>query len=107
MASNNLAPTGFAVGRNIRSAAGNYAALPYFILNGYGTNIMVGDPVSIASNGTVTAVSGTVTSLRVNPRMRPARGASRAFPYKVPKTSPASIHSPISRCVSKRPACGA
>jgi hypothetical protein len=62
VATNNYAPTGFSPLRNIRSAAGNYAALEYAIAGAYGTNIMVGDPVSINSSGLIIAVSGTAAS---------------------------------------------
>jgi hypothetical protein len=60
MASNTLAPVGFSFTRNSLSSAGNYATTQGFIGNGYGTAIMVGDPVIINSSGLVAAVaSGT------------------------------------------------
>lgn len=62
MATNNLAPTGFSFARNYISSAATFAQTQMVIANGYGTAIMVGDPVSIAANGTITAVSGTVTA---------------------------------------------
>lgn len=59
---NNFAPTGFSPLRQIRSSAGDYAALPYAIAGAYGTNIMVGDPVSINASGLIIAASGTAAS---------------------------------------------
>lgn len=53
MATNLLAPVGLSFSRNFLSGANTYMSQPATILNGYGTAIMVGDPVLIASNGTI------------------------------------------------------
>lgn len=52
MGTNNLAPTGFAFARNYLSGANTYATTQLLIANGYGTNIMKGDPVIFATGTT-------------------------------------------------------
>ncbi len=65
MASNPLAPVGFSFTRIANSAAGNYATTEAKIQNGYGTAIMVGDPVIINSSGYIAAVAAGVPGTNV------------------------------------------
>src|SRR5271166_73183 len=57
MATNVLAPIGFSFSRNFISGANTYAANVFTIQNGYGTAIMMGDPVNINSSGYVALVT--------------------------------------------------
>jgi hypothetical protein len=65
MGTNNLAPTGFSFARNFISSAATYAMTQMSILNGYPSNIMVGDPVILNANGTVN-IAGSATFGTVN-----------------------------------------
>lgn len=58
--SNPLAPTGFGFARNFLSGSNTYGQQQLSILNGYGTNIYVGDPVIMNANGTIN-LAGTAT----------------------------------------------
>jgi hypothetical protein len=62
MATNPLAPTGLSFARIFNSAAGNYATIQRTIVNGYGSILVPGEPVSINASGYVIQPTGSLTS---------------------------------------------
>lgn len=63
MAANVLAPSGFREGRLADASAPNYAVTTRFIVYNYGTSIAFGDPVKLATDGTIQLVAASGTTI--------------------------------------------